>query len=163
MGQAWKSGMPLPQARNDRGLAAMPSKSSNSPKRPVLLVSSSIGNHDSLHDIFCDSPWILHRTWDERHALETILNKPPEIGVVICEYSHRRYSWKSLLNGWKRTEFPPKLIVTSNAAEELRLAESLELGAFDFLLDSPFDQDEVLTMTKRAWIEWETSHPVNAL
>lgn len=141
----------------------MPRKLLGSTKNAVLLVSSRIGRHDFFHGIFRDSPWELQRTWDEREALDTILDRHPKIGVVICEYSYRRYSWKFLLAEWNKTEVPPKLIVTSGVAAKRELAESQDLGVFDFLLDAPFDPDEVLRVTQRAWVASQASHPVNVL
>jgi DNA-binding response OmpR family regulator len=111
----------------------------------VVLVSSCAGDHASLRKIFGNSPWELHGASTGSDFLGMLSSRNYyDILAVICEPNLPDGDWKSLLKEMNRIPAPPSLIVTSRVADQRLWAEVLNLGAYDLLLATPFEAEEVL-------------------
>ena len=120
--------------------------------RSVLIVSSCSDDRASLRAIFRDSPWQLREAITGGDGLVALRGNPRGIPVVICEHHLPDGDWKCLLAEVVDMPARPRLIVSSRLADERLWAEVLNLGAFDLLVGSPFEPEEVLRVTESAWL-----------
>ncbi len=120
--------------------------------RSILIISPHADDQASLRKIFRASPW--HCRWASTagDGLLALRSSPHGIPVVICEHNLPDGDWKCLLPEMVDVPSRPRLIVSSRLADEWLWAEVLNLGAFDLLVGSPFEPEEVLRVTESAWL-----------
>lgn len=121
----------------------------------VLLVSPYSEDHASLRSAFLRSRWDLKTATTANQGLNIIRRDYRQLPVVIWEHSLRDCDWRMLLTEIDAMEVRPKLIIASVGADERLWAEVLNLGAFDVLLGSPFEPEEVLRVVESAWNAWQ--------
>ena len=121
-------------------------------RRSVLIISSWADDRASLRTIFRNSPWQLREAITGGEGLVALRNDPHGIPVVICEHHLPDGDWKGLLAEVVEMPARPRLIVFSRLADERLWAEVLNLGAFDLLVGSPFEAEEVLRVAESAWL-----------
>jgi DNA-binding NtrC family response regulator len=117
--------------------------------RCVLFIGPCADEHASLQQIFRDSPWDLQGAFTGRDGLG-LLSRTHGICVVICDHCLPDGDWRGVLAEVNNMQDRPAFIVSSRLADERLWAEALNLGAFDLLLGSPFDSEEVLRVTQSA-------------
>ena len=137
----------MPPTYSADSVAALPSA--------VLLVSARAEDYDSLSRIYCGTPWQLQGAWTAKSGLDMLRRHRREIAVVICEHSLPDGDWKVVLAEMDKAAVRPSLIVSSRLADERLWSEVLNLGAFDLLLGTPFEPEEVLRVTESAWSAWD--------
>ncbi len=118
----------------------------------VLAVSSSPTDRDSLRAIFAHSHWHLVEAGSCAEALSFLHAQP--IPVVIGEAILPDGTWRDLLQKGSSLADPPRLIVTSDLADDRLWAEALNLGAHD-VLAKPFRAAEVFRTISLAWRQWK--------
>ena len=116
----------------------------------VLFIGPCAEEHASLRQIFRDSQCELQAASTCRDGLGLLRDTHHGIRVVICDYSLPDGDWKGVLTELNTMPDRPTLIVSSRHADERLWAEVLNLGAFDLLLGSPFEPEEVLRVTQSA-------------
>ena len=134
----------------------MSSSSLSDPSSPVtvLAVSPSPSDHAALQAIFAHSRWRLYQAGSCAEAVSFLRARP--IPVVIGEANLPDGTWRDLLREGASLPDPPRLIVTSNLADDRLWAEALNLGAYD-VLAKPFLSAEVFRTISLAWREWKDS------
>jgi len=118
----------------------------------VLAVSSSLIDRDSLRAIFAHSHWHLVEAGSCAEALSLLRGQA--IPVVIGEAILPDGTWRDLLMHGSALADPPRLIVTSDLADDRLWAEALNLGAYD-VLAKPFRAAEVFRTISLAWRQWK--------
>ena len=76
------------------------------------------------------------------------------VAVVVSESELSDGTWKDVLADLKSVPNPPRLIVTSDLADESLWAEVLNYGAYD-VLAKPFHRSEILRIISLAWRDWK--------
>ena len=76
------------------------------------------------------------------------------VAVVVSESELSDGTWKDVLADLKSVPNPPRLIVTSDLADESLWAEVLNYGAYDVLV-KPFRAAEVQRIVSAAWRNWK--------
>jgi len=117
----------------------------------VLLVTADSVRDSSITRIFNHSKWRLLNSGSLAEANELICSR--RIGVVICNQNVADGTWKDLVAVIKPQPNAPKLMVASENAGTALWREALELGA-DWVLQIPFDQQEVFRSVSDAWLRW---------
>ena len=117
----------------------------------ILSVSPRNEDHHSLQTILRRSNWALHTASTIPEALR--LMQTTAVSVILCERDLPDGSWKDLLKALAAREFPPRLIVTSAAADECLWSAVLNLGAFDVLL-KPLEPSELFRVASFAARSW---------
>ncbi len=102
--------------------------------------------------------WLEHRKWTLNTAGDcqngVAVAAQGQAAVVITEARLPDGNWRNLLDGLGAFEVPPRLIVTSRAADESLWAEVLDMGGFD-VFAQPLDRAEVLRVLDLAWSSWK--------
>jgi len=120
----------------------------------VLAVSPSLADHASLQAIFTHSRWRLYQVGSCAEAVSFLRARP--IPVVIGDAGLPDGTWRDLLREVASLPDPPRLIVTSDLADDRLWAEALNLGAYD-VLAKPFRAPEVFRTVSLAWRQWKDS------
>jgi DNA-binding NtrC family response regulator len=122
----------------------------NHPVR-VLAVTENADTARRLNDLFVGTRWKLAiaRSCEEAHQRLTSGNPC----VVLCEAKLSDGCWRTILDETKSLENPPKIIVTSNQADEKLWTEVLTEGAYD-LLPKPLDKTELFRIVSLACRDW---------
>jgi DNA-binding NtrC family response regulator len=117
----------------------------------ALVVSPFEGDYASLRNILSHSNWILNRAAGCREALAVIQRL--KISVVVCERDLPDGNWKMLLEATAALPHPPRLIVSSHAADDRLWMDVLGAGGYDLVL-VPFEGPEVLRAISLASQSW---------
>ncbi len=117
----------------------------------VLAVSPADEDYLSLEHVFSHSNWRLDRVRTCREAAEAL--RRGEFPVIICAARLPDGTWKDLLEELRAYTVPPRLIVSSAAADDSLWGEVLDLGGYD-VLGKPFDPREVIRVVSLAWRQW---------
>jgi DNA-binding response OmpR family regulator len=118
----------------------------------VLTVSQNLEDLGFLRDVLSRSNWRLVGVGSRREAISFLLDNT--IPVVVSESKLSDGTWKDVLADLKRIPNPPRLIVTSDLADERLWAEVLNFGAYD-VLAKPFHPSEILRIISLAWRDWK--------
>ena len=84
----------------------------------------------------------------------SLLWREHRVAVVVSDSDLSDGTWKDLLTDLRTAPNPPRLIVTSDLADERLWAEVLNYGAYDVLV-KPFHPAEVLRIVSAAWRDWK--------
>ncbi len=120
----------------------------------VLAVSPSDDDLNRLDGIFQQTRWRLYSAHAFREASDFLREHPA--AVVVCERSLPDGTWLDLYRLAGSLSTPPKVIVTSDDADDSLWAEVLNLGGYD-VLAKPFDRSEVTRIISLAWLHWKES------
>ena len=120
------------------------------PTEAVLAVSPHLDDHVFLLDTL--RHWRCLRTKSCREALKLL--REHQVAVVVSDGDLSDGTWKDLLTDLRSVPHPPRLIVTSDFANECLWAEVINYGAFD-MLAKPFQTTEVLRIVSAAWRDWK--------
>ncbi len=120
------------------------------PTEAVLAVSPHLDDHAFLRDAL--SHWRCFGT-KSRHEASFLL-RAHRVAVVVSDSNLSDGTWKDLLTDLKSIPNPPRLIVTSDLADERLWAEVLNYGAYDVLV-KPFHPAEILRISNAAWRNWK--------
>jgi len=118
---------------------------------PVLSVSPTQDDHDSLERLLHGLKWKIHKTLSLSSAV-ALLQKV-RIPLVVCERELKPGTWRDMLDHLTLLPQLPSLIVTFRFADDYLWAEALNLGAYD-VLAKPFDRTEVECILSLAWRHW---------
>src|SRR5687768_18208187 len=105
----------------------------------VIVVSPAESDHITLAHIFGHTAWEFESARTLREASEKLFHSPLNVSlpVILCEETLPDGTWKDLLQMTQKLSDSPKLIVTSQCADDRLWAEVLNLGAYD-VLQRPF-------------------------
>lgn len=117
----------------------------------VLAVTGNPGSAGLLRDLFARTKWHLSFAGTCSEARLRLANEPP--AVVLCEAELSDGCWREVLGYLRSFANPPKLIVTSNLADERLWTEVLTEGAYD-LIPRPFERGELFRVVSLAWRDW---------
>ena len=118
----------------------------------VLTVSQNPEDQGFLSNVLSHSNWRLVNVGSRKEAITFLLgNTTP---VVVSESKLSDGTWKDVLADLKSLQNPPRLIVTSDLADERLWAEVLNFGAYD-VLAKPFHPAEILRIISLAWRDWK--------
>jgi two-component system response regulator RegA len=117
----------------------------------ILSVSPRDDDHRSIQAILRRSNWALHTACNIAEALR--LQRSTPVAVILCEATLPDGSWKDLLDELSACEHPPRLIVTSEIADERLWAEVLNSGGFD-VLPKPLEPEELFRVAGLAHRGW---------
>jgi DNA-binding NtrC family response regulator len=120
----------------------------------VLAVSPSDDDLNNLSGIFRQTRWNIHGVHACREARDFLRKNPA--AVVVCERRLPDGTWLDLHRLAGSLSAPPKIIVTSDDADDSLWAEVLNLGGYD-VLAKPFDRSEVTRIISLAWLHWKES------
>ena len=120
------------------------------PTEAVLTVSPRLNDHAFLRDAL--SHWTCFGT-KSRHEASFLL-RAHRVADVVSDSDLSDGTWKDLLTDLKSIPNPPRLIVTSDLADERLWAEALNYGAYD-VLAKPFRAAEVQRIVSAAWRNWK--------
>jgi DNA-binding response OmpR family regulator len=125
----------------------------------VLAVGLPDRDREQLERIF------RHTNWELR-ALPTLALSLAQLPapVVLCDRHLPDGSWRELLRQAHNWRNPPRVIVTSPAADNALWAEVLNLGGYD-VLARPFVPDEVyrsLALASHSWLDQEDRERMTA-
>ncbi|MCL4402741.1 MAG: response regulator [Acidobacteria bacterium] len=118
----------------------------------VLAVSPLEEDSRCLEHVFSHSKWEMHRVRTCHEALALL--RQMEIPVIVCERSLPDGDWKQILAEASVQPTPPRIIVTSQFADDLLWTEVLDMGGYD-VLGKPFDSREVVRVISLAWRQWK--------
>ncbi len=121
----------------------------------VLAITASPGTVQRLREIFDRTRWVLSFAADCGEARQLIEQTHP--AVVLCDAKLGDGNWREVLDKVRALDDPPKVIVTSNQADEGLWTEVLAEGAYD-LLPRPFEPGEVFRVVSLAWRDWWHHH-----
>jgi len=122
----------------------------------VLAVSPSEEDHIDLRGIFNHTRWRIHGVHAFREARDFLSSEHP--AVVVCERELPDGTWRDLYELACTMPEPPKVIVTSEHADDSLWAEVLNIGGYD-VLAKPFERAEVTRIISLAWLHWKDSIP----
>jgi response regulator RpfG family c-di-GMP phosphodiesterase len=120
----------------------------------VLSVSPYPEDQAALRAIFSHSRWLLYDAQSCADAASLLQSHI--VPVVIGEANLPDGTWRDLLQNSGSLPGAPRLIVTSDCADERLWAEALNLGAYD-VLAKPFRASEVFRTVSLAWRHWKDS------
>ncbi len=109
-----------------------------------------------LREILDGLSYRIHEVHDIRGVVEFLSTR--RAPVVLCHCAFPGGSWKDILEYISALSCPPRLIVTSETADEFLWAEVLNLGGYD-VLAQPFWAPEVASLARtlssalRGWEE----------
>ena len=106
------------------------------PTEAILAVSPHLDDRVSLRNAL--SHWRCFGTKSRREA--SLLLREHQVAVVVSDSALCDGTWKDVLADLKSVPNPPRLIVTSDLADECLWAEVLNYGAYD-MLAKPFQPD----------------------
>jgi len=118
---------------------------------PVLSVSPSEEDHLILDQILKGSPWRLYARVSLVSAIGAL--KVVRFSVILCDCELKPGSWRDLLEPIALLADPPQLIVTAPAPDQRLWVETMDRGAYDFLV-KPFAGEEVRGTIASAWRQW---------
>ncbi len=116
----------------------------------VLAISPHFDDYAFLRDAL--SHWRCFGTKSRHEA--SLLLREHRVAVVVSDSDLNDGTWKDVLTDLKSVPNPPRLIVTSDLADERLWAEVLNYGAYDVLV-KPFHPAEVLRIVSAAWRDWK--------
>ena len=125
---------------------------STSERLVALVVSPWEADHEAVVEAMVPEGWRVHQVARCSSALHFLEKR--EIPVVITERDLPDGNWQTVLNHVKQMAVPPKLIVTSPAADDHLWSEVLNLGAAD-VLAQPFCSREIFRSVCLACRHWQ--------
>jgi len=108
-----------------------------------------------LREILARDKWVLHETPNAGDIRK--MAEHHRVPVVVCTGALGDSSWKDVLAEISSLPCPPRLIVTSEFADDFLWAEVLNLGGFD-VLGQPFNEQEVARVLDAAFRKWTEEH-----
>ncbi len=123
------------------------------PSSRLVLVSPHREDHNTMRQILHPPTWKIDSFSTGREGLDFLRNRH-NVAVVICEKRLPDAEWSQILGQLEGILNKPIFIVSARLADDRLWAEALNLGAFDVLLSSPFDPNEVIRVTESAWVAW---------
>ncbi len=124
----------------------------------VLLLSPRPEDHQYFQHLFDHTNWRLCHAYTLEEALAELERQA--LPVVVTEEKLGKAGWQEVLCGTQHLPAPPKLIITSSAADTHLWAEVLNLGGYD-VLAKPFDDGEVYHTISLAWLAWKLERARN--
>lgn len=121
----------------------------------VLAVTGNPGTAQRLSELFRRTRWNLALASNCGEARRQLERSPP--AVILCDAKLSDGNWREVLDKLRALDNPPKMIVTSNQADENLWTEVLAEGAFD-LLPRPFERTELFRVVSLAWRDWWHRH-----
>lgn len=118
----------------------------------VLAVSPTEEDYRSLQHVFSHSNWQMDRVRTCSEARDFL--REHLMPVVVCEDQLPDGNWKDILAEAAAQPTPPRLIVTSQLADDRLWSEVLDLGGYD-VLGKPFNIGEVVRIVSLAWRQWK--------
>jgi len=110
------------------------------PATPVLL-------REILHGL----NWRIHEAQSAREVAQFL--SVHRVPVILCHCSFADGNWRDLVACISNLPCPPRLVVTSELADDFLWAEVLNLGGFD-VLAQPFRESEVVRTLTSAFRQW---------
>ena len=110
------------------------------PATPVLL-------REILHGL----NWRIHEAQGAREVAQFLSER--RVPVILCHCSFADGNWRDLVACISDLPCPPRLVVTSELADDFLWAEVLNLGGFD-VLAQPFRESEVVKTLTSAFRQW---------
>lgn len=117
----------------------------------VLAITGNPGAIQRLRDLFGRTKWRLSFAANWSEARRQLEKERP--AVLLCEAKLSDGCWREVLEATRALDNPPKMIVTSNQADESLWTEVLTEGGYD-LLPRPFDRGELFRVVSLAWRDW---------
>jgi DNA-binding NtrC family response regulator len=112
-----------------------------------------------LREIFHGLNWRIHEAQGARDVMQFLSER--RAPVILCHCSFADGNWRDLVDCISGLPCPPRLVVTSELADDLLWAEVLNLGGYD-VIAQPFRESEVvrtLTSALRQWSEEAAAPP----
>jgi len=106
-----------------------------------------------LREILQRLNWSIHEAQGARDVVQFLSER--RAPVILCHCSFADGNWRDLVDCISGLPCPPRLVVTSEQADDLLWAEVLNLGGYD-VIAQPFLESEVvrtLTSAIRQWAE----------
>src|SRR5262249_22307746 len=147
-----------PEHRKSRSLKSMTSETAllNLPvpdaTEAVLTVSLRLEDHAFLRDILSRFNWRAVGMRSRKDVLSHLQRHAA--AVLISETDLSDGTWRDVLADLESLPNPPRVIVTSDLADEGLWAEALNFGAYD-VLAKPFRAPEILRIISSAWRHWK--------
>ena len=113
----------------------------------ILVVNPAEQDREHVRLLFPNPDWRVHFVQSVCGAGQ-LLNQRP-IDVILCDHDLPDGTWVDILDPAASAHFRPRVIVTSQLADERMWTEVLSLGGHDVLL-SPFDPGEVRRVVEMA-------------
>jgi DNA-binding response OmpR family regulator len=113
----------------------------------ILVVNPAERDREHVRLLFPNPDWRVHFAQSVCQAGQ-LLNQRP-IDVILCDHDLPDGTWGDILEPAASAHFQPRVIVTSQMADERMWAEVLNLGGHD-VLPTPFDPDEVRRVVEMA-------------
>lgn len=126
------------------------------PSSRLVLVSPHREDHIAMRQILHPPIWHIDGFFTGRGGLDFLRHRH-NVAVVICEKRLPDAEWSQILGQVEDLPHKPSFIVSARLADERLWAEALNLGAFDVLLATPFQAEEVVRVTESAWLAWNRS------
>lgn len=104
-----------------------------------------------LRQILNGLNWRIHEARGARDVAQFLAeHRAP---VILCHCSFADGNWRDLLDCIAGLPCPPRLVVTSELADDLLWAEVLNLGGYD-VIAQPFQESEVVRTLTSALCQW---------
>lgn len=104
-----------------------------------------------LREIFHGLKWKILEAQSARDVAHLLSER--RVPVILCHCSFADGNWRDLVSCISVLPCPPRLVVTSELADDFLWAEVLNLGGYD-VLAQPFRESEVVrTLTSALW-QW---------
>ena len=115
----------------------------------VAVVTVFLATPVHLREILHGLNWKLHEVQGTAAVARFLSER--RAPVVLCHASFEGGTWRDLVDCISGLECPPRLVVTSEWADDYLWAEVLNLGGYD-VLAQPFSEPEVVrTLTSALW------------
>jgi len=104
-----------------------------------------------LREILHGLKWRIHEAQGAREVAQFLSeHRAP---VILCHCSFADGDWRDLVECISGLPSPPRLVVTSELADEFLWAEVLNLGGYDVIVQ-PFRESEVIRILTSAIWQW---------
>ena len=102
-----------------------------------------------LREILHGLNWRIHEARGAQDVVRFLSDR--RVPVILCHCSFADGNWRDLLDCIAGLSCPPRLVVTSELADDFLWAEVLNLGGYD-VIAQPFQESEVVrTLTSALW------------
>ncbi len=141
--------LPGPPSPSAHGLRDAAIRAGECFETAVVTVFPSTPVH--LREIFHGLNWRIHEAQGARDVAQFLSER--RAPVILCHCSFADGNWRDLVDCLSGLPCPPRLVVTSELADDFLWAEVLNLGGYD-VLAQPFRESEVVrTLTSALW-QW---------
>jgi DNA-binding NtrC family response regulator len=114
--------------------------------KPTVLLAMAPFRRSPLLELFEECGAEVLAAGDCRHAGQ-VLNRHPDVGVVVTDLSHPDGNWSDLLRHVVDVGLDTRVVVCSPEVDERLWAEVFWRGAYDLLVE-PYNREQVQSIVE---------------